>query len=171
MVCCYWTKHTLFLFMKLRVSSIMTNAPVVLTQDCDMYSNDPQTLKRVLCFISDPLTQPKLGYVQFPQCYHGLNKDDIYGGEFLRLFVANPVGMNGLQGPHYVGTGCFFLRRAFFGGPTSMVPPELQELSPGHVVEKPFTTEPIIELAHHVAGCNYENNTKWGFQVSSHNIY
>ncbi|KAI3828765.1 hypothetical protein L1987_02875 [Smallanthus sonchifolius] len=149
----------------LRVSSVMTNSPIVLTQDCDMYSNDPQTLKRALCYISDPLAQPKLGYVQFPQRYHGLNKDDIYGGELLRLFVANPVGMEGLQGPSYVGTGCFFLRRVFFGGPTSMAPPEIQELRPDHVVEKPITAQPIIELAHHVAGCNYEKDTKWGFQL------
>ncbi|KAK9059347.1 hypothetical protein SSX86_021967 [Deinandra increscens subsp. villosa] len=149
----------------LRVSSVMTNAPIVLTQDCDMYSNDPQTPKRALCFISDPLARPKLGYVQFPQRYHGLNKDDIYGGEFLRLFVVNPVGMSGLQGPHYVGTGCFFLRRAFFGGPLLMVPPEIQELRPDHVVEKPITTESIIKLAHHMARCDYENNTKWGFQL------
>ncbi|KAL8210039.1 hypothetical protein R6Q57_006771 [Mikania cordata] len=149
----------------LRVSSVMTNAPIVLTQDCDMYSNDPLTIKRALCFISDPLARPTLGYVQFPQRYHGLNKDDIYGGEFLRLFVANPVGMNGLQGPSYVGSGCFFRRRVFFGGPTSMVPPEIQQLGPDHVVEKPITAQSVLELAHHVARCNYENDTKWGFKV------
>ncbi|KVH91769.1 Cellulose synthase [Cynara cardunculus var. scolymus] len=149
----------------LRVSGVMTNAPIVLTQDCDMYSNDPQTPKRALCYICDPLVRPELGYVQFPQRYHGLNKDDIYGGEFLRLFVANPVGTDGLQGPSYVGSGCFFLRRAFFGGPTSKVSPEIQELRPDHVVETSFTMQPIMELAHYVAGCNYENNTKWGSQL------
>ncbi|KAM0069991.1 putative cellulose synthase (UDP-forming) [Helianthus debilis subsp. tardiflorus] len=149
----------------LRVSGVMTNAPIVLTQDCDMYSNDPQTPKRALCYISDLLAQPKLGYVQFPQRYHGLNKDDIYGGEFLRLFVANPVGMEGLQGPSYVGSGCFFRRRVFFGGPSLMVQPEIQELRPDHVMENPITTQAVIELAHHVAECDYENDTKWGFQL------
>lgn len=144
----------------------MTNSPIILTQDCDMYSNDPQTPKRALCYISDPLIRPTLGYVQFPQRYHGLNKDDIYGGEFLRLFVTNPVGMNGFQGPNYVGSGCFFIRRAFYGGPTSMVPPEMQELRPDHVVEKPISAQSIIELAYRVAKCNYESDTKWGFQVS-----
>ncbi|KAK1419167.1 hypothetical protein QVD17_28327 [Tagetes erecta] len=149
----------------LRVSGVMTNAPIVLTQDCDMYSNDPQTLKRALCYFFDPLARPKLGYVQFPQRYHGLNKDDIYGGELLRLFVANPVGMDGLQGPSYVGSGCFFHRRAFFGEPTTIVLPEIQELRPDHKVTKPITTQSIIELAHHLIGCNYENDTKWGFQL------
>ncbi|KAL8238874.1 hypothetical protein R6Q59_015441 [Mikania micrantha] len=149
----------------LRVSSIMTNAPIVLTQDCDMYSNDPLTVKRTLCFISDPLARPRLGYIQYPQQYHGLNKDDIYGGEFLRVFVANPVGMDGLQGTSYVGSGCFFRRRVFFGRPTSMVPQEIQQLGPDRVVEKPITAQSVLELAHHVARCNYENDTKWGFQL------
>ncbi|GJT03558.1 cellulose synthase-like protein G3 [Tanacetum coccineum] len=143
----------------------MTNAQIILTQDCDMYSNDPQTPKKALCYFSDPLVQPTLGYVQFPQRFHGLNKDDIYGGEFLRAFVANAVGMDGFLGPIYTGSGCFFVRRVFFGGPTLMVPPEIKELRPDHVVEKPIRTRPVIELAHHVAGCNYEYNTKWGFQI------
>lgn len=149
----------------LRVSGVMTNAPIILTQDCDMYSNDPQTAKRALCFICDPLVRPQLGYIQFPQRYHGLNKNDIYGGEFLRLYVVNSVGMDGHQGPSYVGSGSFFLRRAFFGGPKSIVSPEIQQLQPDHVVETPITAQPIMELAHHVSGCNYENNTKWGIQL------
>ncbi|KAL7597425.1 hypothetical protein Lser_V15G30264 [Lactuca serriola] len=103
--------------------------------------------------------------LRFPQRYHGLNKDDIYGGEFLRLFVANPVGMDGLQGPSYVGSGCFFRRRVFFGGPKSMVLPEIPELRPNCVVEKPITSEAIIELAHHVADYDYGNKSKWGFEL------
>ncbi|KAI3505310.1 hypothetical protein L1887_27375 [Cichorium endivia] len=149
----------------LRVSGIMTNATIVLTQDCDMYSNDPQTPKRALCLILDPSARPKLGYVQFPQRYHGLNEYDIYGGEFLRLAIANPVGMDGLQGPTYAGSGCFFRRRVFFGGPTSMMMPNIQELQPDFMVEKPITSKAIIELAHHVAECNHENNTNWGSQL------
>ncbi|MBD4784890.1 hypothetical protein GUG12_13895, partial [Xanthomonas citri pv. citri] len=52
-----------------------------------------------------------------------------------------------------------------FGGPLSMVLPEIQELRPDYVVQKPITTEAITELAHHVADCNYETNTKWGDQL------
>ncbi|KAK1403961.1 hypothetical protein POM88_003566 [Heracleum sosnowskyi] len=33
-----------------RVSAAMTNAPIVLTQDCDMFSNDPKTPLRALCY-------------------------------------------------------------------------------------------------------------------------
>lgn len=144
----------------LRVSAIMSNAPIVLTQDCDMYSNDPQTILRALCYFSDSNLKPDLGYVQFPQRFHGLNKKDIYANEFKRLFIANPQGMDGLFGPSYVGSGCFFSRRTFFGGPLSFVDPEIPELRPGSIVDKP-----ILELAHHVAGCNYEDRTSWGSKM------
>ncbi|CAL5360254.1 unnamed protein product [Camellia sinensis] len=134
--------------IKVRVSTIMTNAPIVLTLDCDMYSNDPQTPHRMLCFI-----------------FHGLNKDDIYACEFKRLFQINPVGMDGLQGPSYVGTGCFFSHRVFFGGPSSFLAPEIPELRPDHVVSKPIQAQLVLALAHQVADCKYENQTNWGSKL------
>ncbi|CAA3013910.1 cellulose synthase G3 [Olea europaea subsp. europaea] len=149
----------------LRVSGIMTNSPIVLTLDCDMYSNDPSTLQRVLCYILDKSSRPNLGYMQFPQRYHGLNNADIYGSELKRLVRMNPAGMDGLDGPLYMGTGCFFLRRAFFGGPSSPVQPEIQELGPNYIVNKPIMDREILDQAHHVSGCNYENLTSWGYKI------
>ncbi|XP_075671699.1 cellulose synthase-like protein G3 isoform X2 [Castanea sativa] len=149
-----------------RVSAIMTNAPIILTLDCDMYSNDPQTLIRVLCYLSDPKIRSTLGYIQFPQKFHGLNESDIYACEHKYLFIANPAGMDGLSGPNYVGTGCFFRRRALFGGPLTLIAPEIPELNPDHVVDKHIQSQPILELAHKVAGCNYGNSTSWGYKVS-----
>lgn len=149
----------------LRVSAIMTNSPIILTQDCDMYSNDAQTPLRALCYLLDPKIQSNLAYVQFPQRFHGINKSDIYACEFKRLFIINPMGMDGLLGPNYFGSGCFFHRRAFFGGPSSFVPPEIPELSPLHNVEKPIQSPEILELARHVAVGNYENQTEWGSKM------
>ncbi|CAK9147464.1 unnamed protein product [Ilex paraguariensis] len=149
----------------LRVSAIMTNSPIVLTLDCDMYSNDTQTLHRVLCYLTGSPCRPNLGYIQFPQRFHGLNEADIYACEFKRLFQVNPVGMDGLSGPSYVGTGCFFRRRVFFGAPSAFLPPEFPELSPDNVVEKPIKAQPILALANRVAGCNYENQTNWGSKM------
>ncbi|CAA3028931.1 cellulose synthase G3 [Olea europaea subsp. europaea] len=149
----------------LRVSSIMTNAPIVLTLDCDMYSNDPSTLRRVLCYILDESSRPNLGYIQIPQRYHGLNNVDIYASEHKHLFLLNPPGMDGLDGPSYVGTGCFFRRRTFFGGPSSLVEPEIPELRPDYIVKKPIMDQEILNQAHHVAGCNYENLTSWGSKI------
>ncbi|KAA3460065.1 cellulose synthase-like protein G3 [Gossypium australe] len=148
-----------------RVSAAMTNAPVILTLDCDMYSNDPTTPLRALCYILDPEMQSNLGYVQFPQEYHGLNKSDIYACEHKRLFKVHPVGYDGLSGPNYLGTGCFFRRRALFGSPSTLILPEIDGLCPDCVVNQPLTAPSVLELAHHVAGCNYENQTKWGSKI------
>ncbi|XP_022721669.1 cellulose synthase-like protein G3 [Durio zibethinus] len=148
-----------------RVSAAMTNAPIILTLDCDMYSNDPRTPLRALCYMLDPEIQNNLAYIQFPQEYHGLNKSDIYACEHKRLFKLNPIGFDGLSGPNYVGTGCFFLRRALFGGPSTLVLPEIREISPDYIVNKPITAQSVAELAYQVAGCNYENQTEWGCKI------
>ncbi|XP_040990836.1 cellulose synthase-like protein G3 [Juglans microcarpa x Juglans regia] len=149
----------------LRVSATMTNAPIILTLDCDMYSNDPQTPLRALCYLLDSELRSQLSYVQFPQIFSGINKDDTYGCEYKRPFQTNPLGLDGLLGPNYIGTGCFFNRQVFFGSPSYIVPPEISQLGPNHVVNKPIQSRSILEMAHMVAGCNYENNTKWGYEV------
>ncbi|KAL4651339.1 hypothetical protein ACB092_01G152700 [Castanea dentata] len=149
----------------LRVSAVMTNAPMILTLDCDMYSNDSQTPIRVLCYLTDPKIQSTLGYIQFPQKFHGLNENDIYACELKYMFIVNPLGMDGLSGPDYEGSGCFFCRRAFFGGPSNMISPEIPELNPHHVVAKHIQSQPILELAHKVAGCNFETSTSWGYKI------
>ncbi|XP_050226230.1 cellulose synthase-like protein G3 [Mercurialis annua] len=151
----------------LRVSAAMTNAPIVLTLDCDMYSNDPQTPLRALCYISDPDPQfnSKLGYVQFPQRFRGLNKYDIYACSYKRLYEVQPIGFDGLMGPNYLGSGCFFSRRALFGGPLALVPPEISELRPDHVVDTPLQSQSTLALAHQVAKCDYEEHTLWGSKI------
>uniref|UniRef100_M1A4Z2 Cellulose synthase CslG n=1 Tax=Solanum tuberosum TaxID=4113 RepID=M1A4Z2_SOLTU len=145
----------------LRVSGIMTNGPIILTLDCDMYSNDPSTPKRALYYFLDQSIWPNLAFVQSPQRFHGLNWADIYASEFKALAHANPMGMDGLCGPNYMGTGCFFKRRAFFGGPSSF---EQQEMIQDHVVNKPIEAQTILEQAHQMASVNYENQTNWGSQ-------
>ncbi|KAG6600505.1 Cellulose synthase-like protein G3, partial [Cucurbita argyrosperma subsp. sororia] len=149
----------------LRVSAVMTNAPIILTLDCDTYSNDPQTPSRVLCYFLDPRVATNLSYIQFPQRFHGLSKNDIYASEYKRLYLFNPVGMDGLLGPAYLGTGCFFARRSFFGGPSSFEAPELSNLHPNHVVETPIKSREVLDLACVVAGCEYETHTKWGSKL------
>ncbi|EOA16068.1 hypothetical protein CARUB_v10004202mg [Capsella rubella] len=149
----------------LRVSGVMTNAPIILTQDCDMYSNDPTTPVRALCYLTDPEIKTGLGFVQFPQKFQGVSKNDIYACAFKRLFEINAVGFDGLMGPNYVGTGCFFHRRAFYGGPSILILPEIDELKPDRIANKPIKAQDVLALAHRVAGCVYEQNTNWGSKI------
>ncbi|CAN1779070.1 Cellulose synthase-like protein G3 [Linum perenne] len=128
-----------------------------------MYSNDP-----TMCYFCDPkLEIENSAYVQFPQKYRGINKNDIYAGEYARLYVIQPMGSDGLRGPNYVGTGCFFRRRAFFGGPSTPVSTEIPELEPGHVVGKrnSIRSDLVLGLAYEVCGCDYENRTSWGSKI------
>lgn len=149
----------------LRVSAIMTNGPILLTLDCDMISNDPRTPHAMLCFFMDHSIKPKLGYVQLPLQFDGINQADIYASELRRPFHINSVGMNGLLGPDYFGTGTFFSRRAFHGGPSSFIEPEIAELGPDYIPRKRINCPHILELAHRVAGCSYEKGTNWGSKI------
>ncbi|KAG2240363.1 hypothetical protein Bca52824_090853 [Brassica carinata] len=149
----------------LRVSSVMTNSPVILTLDCDMFSNNPRTPLHALCYLSDPKINSTLGFVQFPQKFHGINKNDIYASELRRSFVINMVGFDGLMGPAYAGTGCFFNRRAFYGPPTNLILPEVDELGPNWIADKRIKDHDVLALAHNVAGCNYERNSNWGSKI------
>ncbi|KAE8717159.1 Cellulose synthase-like protein G3 [Hibiscus syriacus] len=149
----------------LRVSTIMTNAPLILTQDCDMYSNDPTTPLRILCYVYDLAIQPTLGFIQFPQRFQGLNKDDTYGYEFKHIIRLHPRGADGLGGAYYFGTGTFFRRRALFGDPSACVETGIPELSPDYVVKKHIKSPDVLALAHGVASCNYEIQTQWGSKM------
>lgn len=143
----------------------MTNAPVILTLDTDMYSNDPQAPLRALCYLLDPAMDPKLGYIQFPQIFHGINENDIYGGQLKLEFHIEASGLDGLLGPTYVGTGCFFRRKVFFsGGPSET--PQLNHLDHDLVLNKSISSTEVLALAHHVAECGFEKQTKWGTEVS-----
>nr|GFA35062.1 cellulose synthase-like protein G3 [Tanacetum cinerariifolium] len=139
----------------LRVSRVMTNAPIILVVDCDMYSNDPKTPVEALCYFLDPLRDSNsLGYVQYPQIFHGISQDDLYGAEFKFVFQINMAGYDGLAGPSHVGTGCFFKRQAFYGSSSSHTFEQNQRQS--------IQSNEVLAQAHEVASSNFETGTKWG---------
>ncbi|KAL5552420.1 hypothetical protein UlMin_002596 [Ulmus minor] len=149
----------------IRVSASMSNAPIILSLDCDTYSNDPKTVLRVLCYLVGPEARPNLGFIQFPQRFRGINKSDIYGSEYRYLFRVNIQGFDGLYGANLLGTGCFYLRKVFFGTPSALELPQDPRLAPNHLVDNPISSPQVLELAHHVSGCNYEKETTWGSKM------
>ncbi|KAH7513708.1 hypothetical protein FEM48_Zijuj11G0009700 [Ziziphus jujuba var. spinosa] len=151
--------------IKIRVSATMTNAPIFLVLDCDMYSNDPKTPLRQLCYFLGHQAIPNLGFVQFPQRFHGINKNDIYASEYKYIFRLDPKGFDGLAGSNFNGTGCFFHRRALFGSPLSFQPPEIAELEPYNIVKRPIKSQEVLALADRVSSCTYEKHTYWGSKI------
>ncbi|KAG9448211.1 hypothetical protein H6P81_014339 [Aristolochia fimbriata] len=104
-----------------RVSAILTNAPYILNLDCDHYVNNSKAVREAMCFMMDPQVGKDVCYIQFPQRFDGIDKSDRYANRNIVFFDVNMKGLDGIQGPVYVGTGCVFNRQALYGyGPMSM---------------------------------------------------
>ncbi|CAL5386388.1 unnamed protein product [Camellia sinensis] len=108
-----------------RVSAVISNAPYLLNVDCDHYINNSKALRESMCFMMDPTSGKKICYVQFPQRFDGIDRHDRYSNRNVVFFDINMKGLDGIQGPIYVGTGCVFRRHALYGydAPTKKKPP------------------------------------------------
>lgn len=113
------------MYLKMRVSAIISNAPYLLNVDCDHYINNSKALREAMCFMMDPTSGKKVCYVQFPQRFDGIDRHDRYSNRNVVFFDINMKGLDGIQGPIYVGTGCVFRRQALYGydAPASKKPP------------------------------------------------
>ncbi|KAJ4760611.1 Cellulose synthase [Rhynchospora pubera] len=98
-----------------RVSAVLTNGPYLLNLDCDHYINNSKALREAMCFLMDPNLGKRVCYVQFPQRFDGIDKNDRYANRNTVFFDINLRGLDGIQGPVYVGTGCVFNRTALYG--------------------------------------------------------
>ncbi|KAG6483540.1 hypothetical protein ZIOFF_060188 [Zingiber officinale] len=95
-----------------RVSATLTNAPYILNLDCDHYVNNSKAVREAMCFMMDPEVARDVCYVQFPQRFDGIDRSDRYANRNIVFFDVNMRGLDGIQGPVYVGTGCVFNRQA-----------------------------------------------------------
>ncbi|BBN01480.1 cellulose synthase A [Marchantia polymorpha subsp. ruderalis] len=98
-----------------RVSAVLTNAPYLLNLDCDHYINNSKAIREAMCFLMDPVAGKKVCFVQFPQRFDGIDRNDRYANHNTVFFDINLKGLDGIQGPCYVGTGCVFKRQALYG--------------------------------------------------------
>ncbi|RIA05093.1 hypothetical protein BRARA_K00698 [Brassica rapa] len=99
----------------IRVSAVLTNGAYLLNVDCDHYFNNSKAIKEAMCFLMDPAYGKKCCYVQFPQRFDGIDLHDRYANRNIVFFDINLKGLDGIQGPVYVGTGCCFNRQALYG--------------------------------------------------------
>ncbi|CAI5460799.1 unnamed protein product, partial [Closterium sp. Yama58-4] len=66
---------------------------------------------QAICFLADPLKGGRVCFVQFPQRFDGVDKSDRYANHNTVFYDVNMKGLDGQQGPMYVGTGCVFRRQ------------------------------------------------------------
>lgn len=48
-----------------------------------MYSNNSKSIQDALCFLLDEEKGREIAYVQFPQHFENITKNDIYGGSLI----------------------------------------------------------------------------------------
>ncbi|CAK8577640.1 unnamed protein product [Lathyrus sativus] len=131
----------------LRVSAVMSNSPYILVLDCDMLCNDPTSARYAMCFHLDPKISSSLAFVQFPQKFYNISKNDIYDSQLRSLFTLQWQGMDGLKGPVLSGTGFYIKRVSLYGN---------------HTNEGQNT---LLEEPHLLVSSRYEIGTKWGQDV------
>ncbi|KAM0048158.1 putative cellulose synthase (UDP-forming) chromatin regulator PHD family [Helianthus anomalus] len=110
-----------------RVSAVLTNGPFLLNLDCDHYINNSKALREAMCFMMDPNLGKYVCYVQFPQRFDGIDRNDRYANRNTVFFDINLRGLDGIQGPVYVGTGCVFNRTALYGYEPPLKPKKKRE--------------------------------------------
>ncbi|GBG89411.1 hypothetical protein CBR_g49201 [Chara braunii] len=99
----------------MRASALITNGPFILNLDCDHYINNAKAMREAMCFLMDPASGSQVCYVQFPQRFDGVDRNDRYANHNTVFYDVNMKGLDGQQGPMYVGTGCVFRRQALYG--------------------------------------------------------
>ncbi|KAG8049884.1 hypothetical protein GUJ93_ZPchr0009g795 [Zizania palustris] len=99
----------------IRVSSVISDNPIILNVDCDMYSNNSDSIRDALCFFLDEEMGHNIGFVQYPQNYNNETENNIYGNSLQVLNQVEIAGLDSVGGPPYIGTGCFHRREVLCG--------------------------------------------------------
>ncbi|XAR48652.1 Cellulose synthase (UDP-forming) [Bertholletia excelsa] len=124
----------------IRVYSKISNSPIILNLDCDMYPNNSESVRDALCLFIDEEQGHQIAFVQYPQCFHNHTRSDIYGSYCRMIYEVELPAMDSYGGPCYIGTGQF---------------KEIEEK------EKQDATV-LEETCKIYASCTYEENTPWG---------
>ncbi|KAK6150552.1 hypothetical protein DH2020_015484 [Rehmannia glutinosa] len=156
----------------IRVSAVLSNAPYLLNVDCDHYINNSKALREAMCFMMDPTSGKKVCYVQFPQRFDGIDRHDRYSNRNVVFFDINMKGLDGLQGPIYVGTGKGKTKKDKKKSKHREASKQIHALETieegieenGGVLEAVNSTS-LLKEAIHVISCGYEDKTEWGKEV------
>ncbi|KAF1881828.1 hypothetical protein Lal_00042544, partial [Lupinus albus] len=147
----------------IRVSSKISNAKVILNVDCDMYSNSSQSVKDALCFFMDEDKGQEIAFVQFPQSFENVTKNDLYGSALKPVIEVELHGADGYGGPLYIGTCCFHRRDALCGKKYNGRFMNNWKSEIEHVMET--NLQELEEQSKALACCTYEENTLWGKEM------
>ncbi|XVE62579.1 hypothetical protein DITRI_Ditri06bG0129600 [Diplodiscus trichospermus] len=147
----------------IRVSSKISNGPIILNVDCDMYSNNSKSIKNSLCFFMDEEKGDEIAYVQYFPSFNNLTTNDIYGSSMLVEQKLNFPGLDAIGGPLYIGSGCFHRREALLGKKYDKnCKVDWKSLDHRKVEESANVLEETCKI---LASCTFEQNTQWGKEM------
>ncbi|KAE8722256.1 Cellulose synthase-like protein E1 [Hibiscus syriacus] len=147
----------------IRVSSKISNGPIILNVDCDMYSNNSESIKYALCIFMDEEKGDEVAFVQFPQNFDNLTRNDSYGSSFRVAQKLEFQGLDANGGPCYIGTGCFHRREALCGKKYDRnYKVDWKKLNHIKVEESAGLLEETCKV---LASCSFEHETAWGKEM------
>ncbi|KOM46408.1 hypothetical protein LR48_Vigan07g011200 [Vigna angularis] len=150
----------------LRVSSTISNGKIILILDCDMYSTHSQSVRDALCFFMDEDKGSEIAYVQFPQSFDNIGKNDLYGNSLFEIVEIDLPGTDGFGGPIFIGTCCFLRREALCSNKFSgEYKNDWNDENENEVTE--VNLHELAENSKALADCTYEKNTLWGKKIGS----
>ncbi|KAF8737560.1 hypothetical protein HU200_014107 [Digitaria exilis] len=144
----------------IRVSSVISNSPIIMNVDCDMYSNNSGSIRDALCFFLDEEQGQDIAFVQYPQNFENVVHNDIYGNPINTVNELDHPCLDGWGGMCYYGTGCFHRREALCGRIYS----EDYKEDWSKAVRKTEEVDELEGTARSLATCTYEHNTLWGIE-------
>lgn len=147
----------------IRVSSEISNGQIILNVDCDMYSNNSFAVRDALCFFMDEKKGYEIAYVQYPQNFDNVTKNEPYSSTLRVLSQVEFHGVDGYGGPLYVGTGCFHRRDTLCGRKFSRETGNDFRIAKDR--EREETAHVLEEKSKVLANCSYEENTEWGKEM------
>lgn len=148
----------------IRVSSKISNGPIILNVDCDMYSNNSHSVRDALCFFMDEEKGHEIAFVQFPQNYENVTKNEIYSSSMRVTCEVEFHGLDGYGGPLYIGTGCFHRRDTLCGRKFSKGYKSDWSTSANDRKSKE-SVHGLEQKVKGLASCTYDKNTEWGKEM------
>ncbi|CAM8937303.1 unnamed protein product [Rhodiola kirilowii] len=147
----------------IRVSSEISNSPIILNLDCDMYANNPDTIQEILCFFMDEERGYEIAYVQFPQNFNNITKNDHYANSDGVINEIELAGLGGYGAALYCGTGCFHRRESLCGRKFSKDNRLQLKTGNNNITRK--SIDELEKAAKVFADCIYEKDSSWGKEV------
>lgn len=180
--------HFWWFILQIRVSQNISNGQIILNVDCDMYSNYSSSVRDALCFFLDEKKGHEIAFVQFPQSFGNITKNEIYDGSmrigmdvsWWLLIIIEPLHISFLF--HYVKFNVILIHFLFikvefhgmdgYGGPPYVGTGCFHRRNTltgkkfDNECMEDWKREETVDKIKALASCTYEENTQWGKEVS-----